>query len=180
MAKAVNKELINLRVPYAYRYNPERYLRVARLMPLREAFGAHMFSAYNAVIPADHVAITTGCNQAFSAAVMALATAGDNVVMPTPWYFNHQMWLSMLGIEIKAIPAFGAGVNFRIHERGPDEKEKGFDEIAISLGGRYLYGAPGDYLNENSILINGTNVTYDVKHSRTDLYTITLGVLVRF
>ncbi len=36
MAKAVNKELINLRVPYAYRYNAERYLRVARLMPLRE------------------------------------------------------------------------------------------------------------------------------------------------
>lgn len=37
MAKAVNKELINLRVPYAYRYNAERYLRVVRLMPLREA-----------------------------------------------------------------------------------------------------------------------------------------------
>lgn len=36
MAKAVNKELINLRVPYAYRYNAERYLRVVRLMPLRE------------------------------------------------------------------------------------------------------------------------------------------------
>ena len=36
IAKAVNKEMINLRVPYAYRYNAERYLRVARLMPLRE------------------------------------------------------------------------------------------------------------------------------------------------
>lgn len=37
VAKAANKELINVRVPYAYRYNPERYLRVARLVPLREA-----------------------------------------------------------------------------------------------------------------------------------------------
>jgi hypothetical protein len=36
MARAVNKEMIFLRVPYAYRYNAERYLRVARLMPLRE------------------------------------------------------------------------------------------------------------------------------------------------
>lgn len=36
MAKAVNKELIHVRVPYAYRFNQERYLRVARLMPLRE------------------------------------------------------------------------------------------------------------------------------------------------
>jgi hypothetical protein len=37
MAKAISKELVNLRVPYAYRYNPARYLRVARLTPLHEA-----------------------------------------------------------------------------------------------------------------------------------------------
>jgi hypothetical protein len=36
MAKAINKEMINLRVPYTYRYNAERYLRVARLIPLYE------------------------------------------------------------------------------------------------------------------------------------------------
>src|SRR5947209_1419498 len=28
--------MIHVRVPLAYRYNPERYLRVVRLMPLRE------------------------------------------------------------------------------------------------------------------------------------------------
>jgi aspartate/methionine/tyrosine aminotransferase len=53
------------------------------------------------------VAITTGCNQAFAAAIMAVAEPGDNIVMPAPFYFNHHMWLSMLGIEIKAISAFG-------------------------------------------------------------------------
>ena len=36
MAKAINKELVNVRVPFAYRYNQQRYLRVARLIPLRE------------------------------------------------------------------------------------------------------------------------------------------------
>jgi flagellar basal body P-ring protein FlgI len=36
MAKAVSKEMIHVRVPFAYRYSPERYLRVLRLMPLRE------------------------------------------------------------------------------------------------------------------------------------------------
>ncbi len=36
MAKAINKEMINLRVPYAYRFNAERYLRVVRLIPLYE------------------------------------------------------------------------------------------------------------------------------------------------
>ena len=35
--------------------------------------------------------------------MMALAKAGDAVLLPTPWYFNHQMTLDMLGIE--AAPA---------------------------------------------------------------------------
>jgi aspartate/methionine/tyrosine aminotransferase len=30
---------------------------------------------------------------------MALAKAGDAVIVPTPWYFNHEMTLRMLGIE---------------------------------------------------------------------------------
>lgn len=34
IAKATNKEMIGVRVPYAYRYNQERFLRVARLLPL--------------------------------------------------------------------------------------------------------------------------------------------------
>lgn len=35
-ATAIDKSVVNVRVPYAYRYNPERYLRVARLIPLSE------------------------------------------------------------------------------------------------------------------------------------------------
>jgi hypothetical protein len=36
-ARAVTKDMIYVQVPYAYRLNAERYLRVARLIPLREA-----------------------------------------------------------------------------------------------------------------------------------------------
>jgi len=36
MAQAVSREVINIKVPYEYRLNPERYLLVARLIPLRE------------------------------------------------------------------------------------------------------------------------------------------------
>ncbi len=36
VAKAIDKGLVNVRVPYAYRYNPERYLRIVRLVPLAE------------------------------------------------------------------------------------------------------------------------------------------------
>jgi len=38
-AKAIDKAVINARVPHAYRYNPERYLRVVRLIPLSEEVG---------------------------------------------------------------------------------------------------------------------------------------------
>ncbi len=34
MARATGKEKIDVRVPYAYRFNPERFLRVARLLPV--------------------------------------------------------------------------------------------------------------------------------------------------
>ena len=82
------------------------YTDIYGLAALRAAYAAHLGADYGAVVPADHVAITTGCNQAFAAAVMAVARAGDEVIIPVPYYFNHQMWLTMLGIGMKTIPAF--------------------------------------------------------------------------
>lgn len=85
------------------------YTDIYGLPALRAAYAAHVSADYAAMIPADHVAITTGCNQAFAAAVMAVAKAGDDVVIPVPYYFNHQMWLTMLGVGINGIPAFAPG-----------------------------------------------------------------------
>lgn len=60
---------------------------------------AHQCSArYCGSILQDQVAITSGCNQAFAAALMAITTQGDEVIIPTPWYFNHKMWLDMIGV----------------------------------------------------------------------------------
>ena len=44
--------------------------------------------------------ITAGCNQAFCLAMMSLAQAGEEIVMPAPFYFNYEMWLQMLGIRL--------------------------------------------------------------------------------
>ncbi len=44
---------------------------------------------YGGAISADQVAITAGANQAFTAALTTLAGDGDEVLLPTPWYFNH-------------------------------------------------------------------------------------------
>ena len=53
--------------------------------------------------PSD-VGITAGCNQAFCLALIALARAGEEVILPLPYYFNHQMWLDMQGITARHLP----------------------------------------------------------------------------
>jgi aspartate/methionine/tyrosine aminotransferase len=55
------------------------------------------------------VLIAAGCNQAFCLAVTALAGPGDNVVLPAPFYFNHQMWLTMQGIEVRSFSPLDEG-----------------------------------------------------------------------
>lgn len=52
----------------------------------------------------DHLMITSGCNQAFCLAVGALCAPGDEVLVPTPFYFNHEMWLRANGIIPIEIP----------------------------------------------------------------------------
>jgi aspartate/methionine/tyrosine aminotransferase len=74
---------------------------------LRQAYAAHAGALYGAAIAADEVMITAGCNQAFVTVCMALAKAGEAVLLPTPWYFNHAMTLGMLGIEARPLAARG-------------------------------------------------------------------------
>ncbi len=85
------------------------YTDIRGIAPLREQLAAHMATDYAGDVRPDDVTITSGCNQAFCAALMALAERGDNVILPVPYYFNHQMWLDMLGIEHRHIPAFSDG-----------------------------------------------------------------------
>ena len=71
---------------------------------LRTEIAAHTADLYGAQIGAGNVAVTSGCNQAFAAAVASLAGAGDEVILPTPWYFNHKMWLDMSGVRAVPLP----------------------------------------------------------------------------
>jgi aspartate/methionine/tyrosine aminotransferase len=70
----------------------------------RKAFSQDVASVYGHAPGLDEIAITSGCNQAFVVTMMALAKAGERVILPAPWYFNHQMTLQMLGIEACPLP----------------------------------------------------------------------------
>lgn len=77
----------------AHLYGP-----VLGLWELRAEIARQWSDAYGGQIAPQHVAITQGCNQAFTAVMSTLAGAGDEVILPTPWYFNHKMWLDMQGV----------------------------------------------------------------------------------
>lgn len=90
--------------PQAHLYGP-----VLGMAPLRAEIAAQWSAAYGGTIRDTQVAITQGCNQAFCAVMATLAGAGDEVILPTPWYFNHKMWLDMQGVRTVPLPA-GAGL----------------------------------------------------------------------
>jgi aspartate/methionine/tyrosine aminotransferase len=79
--------------PAAHLYGP-----VLGLPALRSEIATQWSAAYHGTITDDQVAIAQGCNQAFTAVMATLAGAGDQVILPTPWYFNHKMWLDMAGV----------------------------------------------------------------------------------
>ncbi|HEX2554536.1 MAG TPA: aminotransferase [Microvirga sp.] len=81
-----------------------KYGPIAGDADLRQAYATEMARIYDGRIEPADVAVTAGCNMAFFAAMILLARAGDAVLLPTPWYFNHQMTLDMLGIEPRALP----------------------------------------------------------------------------
>ena len=66
---------------------------------LRAAYATHLGAVYSTAVTPDQVLISSGCNQAFIITAMALAQAGDNVLLPEPSYFNHSSSLAMLGVE---------------------------------------------------------------------------------
>lgn len=97
-------ELLQRLAAAAGRPDTARYGAILGDAALREAYAGEVASIYGGdVTPAD-VAITAGCNLAFLAAVLAVAGPGSSVILPAPWYFNHQMTLQILGIGVAALP----------------------------------------------------------------------------
>jgi aspartate/methionine/tyrosine aminotransferase len=100
--------------PAAHLYGP-----VLGLPVLRAEVAEQWSAAYGGDISAGNVAITQGCNQAFCTVIGTLAAAGDEVILPTPWYFNHKMWLDMQGIRAVPLPC------------GPDMVPRAEDAAAL-------------------------------------------------
>lgn len=81
-----------------------RYSEIFGMPTLRQALAGDIGGIYGGDVAAQDCCIMAGCNQAFFNAMVALAGTGDEVILPAPWYFNHQMTLAMLGVKVVPLP----------------------------------------------------------------------------
>ena len=72
-------------------------------MDLRRSLADKWSRTYGTEFSHECIAITSGCNQAFCAVIASLCQAGDDVILTAPWYFNHDMWLTLSHVNTRAL-----------------------------------------------------------------------------
>jgi aspartate/methionine/tyrosine aminotransferase len=82
-----------------------RYGRVEGLKPLVELLERKLADENGIdTRSGGHVVVTAGGNQAFMNAVLAISDPGDEIILPTPYYFNHEMALVIAGVVPVGVP----------------------------------------------------------------------------
>ena len=85
--------------PTVARYSPDE-----GLPEVRAAICQHYRQRYFARIEPNQLCLSIGASQAFWLAMMVLCREGDEVIVQTPYYFDHAMALQGLGIEARLTP----------------------------------------------------------------------------
>lgn len=84
-----------------------RYQAVAGIPALVAALEAKLQAENRVPVGATHgngLMVTAGGNQAFVNALLAIADPGDEVILPVPYYFNHEMAITMAGCRPVLVP----------------------------------------------------------------------------
>ncbi len=80
------------------------YSADAGRVSLREALCTRLLESHAIDATPDEVIITAGGNQAFALAAMTLLDPGDEVLLPAPYFVNHEMMLRGVGAVPKPVP----------------------------------------------------------------------------
>lgn len=75
---------------------------------LRDALAEEMRRLYGGDAAADDLRITAGANIGFNLAMTVAAAPGDEVLLPTPWFFNHEMAMALRGVRATPLPCRAA------------------------------------------------------------------------
>ena len=82
-----------------------QYQPVQGIAPLLEAIEAKL-QAFNRIeINGQNcIVVTAGSNMAFINAILAITAAGDEIILPTPYYFNHEMAIRIADCRPVLVP----------------------------------------------------------------------------
>lgn len=87
-----------------------RYAPTAGLPQLREAIAEHLVSLYGGPWTADHVTVTVGAKAALFELALALFGAGDEVILPVPYWVTFPEQIRFCGarpVPVQTSPAEG-------------------------------------------------------------------------
>jgi len=82
-----------------------KYTLVQGIDPLLEVI-RHKLLEENGIALSEtqHIVVTAGGNMAFMNALLAIADPGDQIILQLPYYFNHEMAISMVNCEAVCVP----------------------------------------------------------------------------
>jgi aminotransferase len=105
-----------LNEPDSHVYSP-----VAGLLSVRQAIAAFL-AQHNGVTfdPDRELILTAGANQAFMLALLTLLDAGDRVLLPSPYFLNHETTVRIVGgvpVEVPLSPE--TGFQLRVEDLRP-------------------------------------------------------------
>jgi len=82
-----------------------RYGPVEGIAELQESLTHKLKSINNIEINSKNkIVVTAGSNMAFNTAILAITDPGDEVILPIPYYFNHEMSLTMELVKPILVP----------------------------------------------------------------------------
>lgn len=82
-----------------------KYQAVHGIGPLVAALEDKLRREHGVVVGSERrVVVTAGGNMAFANAILAIADVGDEVILPTPFYFNHEMAVTIAGCRPVRVP----------------------------------------------------------------------------
>ncbi len=88
-------------------HEPEnhKYKPVHGIPPLLQAIESKLWRENGIRIEAgSSIVVTAGSNMAFMNAVLAITDPGDEIILPTPYYFNHEMAITMANCKPVLVP----------------------------------------------------------------------------
>ncbi|NRB07466.1 MAG: pyridoxal phosphate-dependent aminotransferase [Richelia sp.] len=80
------------------------YKSVEGIPPLIAALASKLQTFNNIEINRENcIVVTAGCNMAFMNAILAITSPGDEIILNTPYYFNHEMAIAMAGCNAVSV-----------------------------------------------------------------------------